>query len=120
MTTATPDAADVIAIVGGGFTETQVEALIADAVLIAEECVSSYSDDKQKAIIKWLTAHLIVSTTKSGVVTSERLGDASVSYARASMGDALKGTTYGQQVLLLDTNGCLAKKGRAKSTIEVV
>ena len=106
-----PTESEVIAITGTDFSEAVVDAIIADAALIAEGCISSYSDERQTAIIKWLACHLIASTngasgTGSGSVTSSKLGDASES--------------YGQQALLLDTNGCLARKGRPPATVQVI
>lgn len=115
-------AAEVIALTGTSLDSATVDAVIADATLVVSEnaCYNAYEDARKDAIIKWLTAHLISSTSQDGSVTSEKLGDASVTYARAALGDGLKGTTYGQQVLLLDYNGCLTKLGRAKATFEVV
>lgn len=117
---ALPTSADVRAIVDTELTDAQINGVIADASLIAEKCLAGYSDDRQTAILKWLTAHLLASTDSGGVRTSEKLGDAQESFARATMGDSLKGTTYGQQVMLLDTTGCLSRLGRARSTIEVI
>ncbi len=121
-----PTASEVIAITGTDFSEAVVDAIIADAALIAEGCISSYSDERQTAIIKWLACHLIASTngasgTGAGSVTSSKLGDASESYAKSSLtGEGLKATHYGQQALLLDTNGCLARKGRPPATVQVI
>lgn len=115
-----PTAAVVIALTGTGFDSATVSAIIDDAAMIAEKCIASYDATRQAAIVKWLAAHLIASTGGEGVAVSESLGDASTSWQRAPLGDALKGTTYGQQALLLDTNGCLAKQGRARATVERV
>lgn len=118
MAISKPTAAVVIALTGTAFDAATVSAIIDDAALIAENCIKNYDATRQEAILKWLAAHLIASTGGEGVATSDRLGDASTSWARAPLGDALKGTTYGQQALLLDTNGCLAKLGRARATVE--
>jgi hypothetical protein len=120
MTIALPTAADVRAIIETSLTDGQIEALIADAALAAEKCLLKYDEARQKAIVKWLTAHLIASTGGNGVLTSQKLGDASETYARATLGDGLKGTTYGQQALLLDTCGCLARLGRARASVEAI
>lgn len=113
-------AADVIAITGTELAEAVVTALIADAELVAGDCISSYSAERQDAIVKWLAAHLVASTDAGGVsVTSEKLGDASLTFARATLGEGLKGTFYGQQALALDTNGCLTGKGRGQASVEV-
>ena len=120
MAVAKPSAAVVIALTGTSFAEAVVSAVIDDAALIAEACIAGYDSDRQTAIVKWIAAHLLASTGTEGVLTSDKLGDAQQSFARATLGDALKGTTYGQQALLLDTNGCLAKQGRAKAVVQVV
>lgn len=110
-----PSAADVKAIISTALTDEQIGALIDDAALLAEDCIASLSSERQKAILKWLTAHLIASTDFNGMKTSSKLGDAQDSFARATLGDALKGTTYGQQALALDPCGCLVNIGKVKA-----
>lgn len=120
MAVSKPAASVVIALTGTSFPEAVVSAIIDDAAMIVEKCVATYDSTRQESIVKWVAAHLIASTGSEGVMTSDSLGDASTSWARAQLGDALKGTTYGQQALLLDTNGCLARQGRARASIERV
>lgn len=108
-----PTAADVQLIISA--TDAQANAAIEDAALIAEHCVACLSADRQKAIIKYLAAHLIASTNSGASKTSSKLGDAQDSYARAQLGDALKGTTYGQQAIALDPSGCLLGLGKIKA-----
>jgi len=121
-----PTASEVIALTATDFSETVVDAIIADAALIAEGCVSAYSDARQTAIIKWLACHLIASTngasgSGSGSLASFKMGDASESYAKSSLsGEGLKATHYGQQALMLDTDGCLARLGRPPATVEAL
>ena len=117
---AKPQASDVIALTGTEQSESVVSQIIDDAALIASECIAGYDEYRQRSILKWLAAHLLASTQEDGVRTSERLGDAQDQFARAKMGDSLKGTTYGQQAIALDTNGCLARLGRAKARLRVV
>jgi hypothetical protein len=112
-----PSAADVQTIIAA--TDAQANAAIEDAALIAETCVTSLAGDRQKAIIKYLAAHLIASGI-GAQKTSERLGDASVSWARAQMGQGLLGTSYGQQAIALDPNGCLLKIGKVKAFMETL
>lgn len=119
MAIAKPSAQDVIDLTGTALDESVVSSIIDDAALMVEDCVKNLSAERQEAIVKWVSAHMIASGGE-GTLTSMKLGDASESYARATLGDGLSGTTYGQQALLLDPNGCLAKLGRAKATIEVV
>jgi hypothetical protein len=124
MAIALPTADDVRAIIETDKTDPQIEAIIADAALIAKACIADLDADVQKAIVKWLTAHLIASSA-SGIeggaqITSMKLGDASESYARASMGAGLAGTSYGQQALALDPNGCLAQIGMRRAYFKVL
>lgn len=116
-----PLASEVIALTGTSLDAGTVTGVIADAALVAEDCIKGYNEQRQTAIIKWLAAHLLASTDASGgTLTSEKLGDASQSFARATMGKALEGTMYGQQAIALDTNGCLIRKGRGRASIQVV
>lgn len=117
-----PDPAVVIALTGTELPVPVVQSFIDDAALIAEKCLAALSCDRQTAMLKWLTAHLIASAgDESGEIrTSEKLGDATDSFARATLGEGLAGTFYGQQALLLDPNACLKKIGKSRATIEVV
>jgi len=121
MALAKPTAAEVIALHDAGFASAVVESIIDDAALLADNmCTQAYDAARQKAIVKWLAAHMIASTNNGGVLASESLGSASDSYHRASLGEGLKGTVYGQQVLLLDNNGCLSRIGKPRASIEVI
>lgn len=117
-----PDAADVIALMGTDLPEPVVQSLIDDAALIVERCIVGLPCERQRAILKWITAHLIASTgDESGEVrTSERLGDAADGFARGQLGDNIASTFFGQQALMLDPNGCLNRIGKSRATIEVV
>jgi hypothetical protein len=115
---ATPTAASVIAITGTKLSESVVDSIIADAALIAANCLVGVADGVETAALKWLAAHLVASTTANGAVTSRKLGDASKSYASTNLGDGLMGTSYGQQAVALLP--CLATIGRAQAVIEVI
>lgn len=121
-----PTASEVIALTATDFSEAVVSAIIDDAALIAEGCIETYSEARQTAIIKWLACHLITSTngasgTGSGSIISDKLGDAATTYAKSALtGEGLKSSHYGQQALLLDTNGCLARKGRPPASVEAI
>jgi hypothetical protein len=117
-----PSVADVTTLTGTSLSEVVVTSLIQDAALVAEDCIAGYAPARQTAIIKWLAAHLVASTSSGGesTLTSDKLGDAAQTFARATTGDALSGTMYGQQALALDTNGCLTRKGRARASIQVL
>jgi hypothetical protein len=117
-----PSAETVIALTGTGLAAAVVSAVIDDAALLAEKCIRNLPGGRQEAILKWLAAHMLASTSDSGsqVLASTSLGAASDSFARGSLGDGLQSTTYGQQAIALDPSGCLARLGRARATIEVV
>lgn len=111
---------DVRAITESTLPDAVITALIGDAGLIGGPCIDQYDTARRDAIVKWLAAHLVASTSTDGSLTSESLGDASRSYARGQLGDRLRGTTYGQQALALDLKGCLTRRGGAPATFEVV
>lgn len=114
-----PSAADVITLTGTSLSEAVVTSLISDASLMASNsCFDAYPEQRRAAIIKWLAAHLVATTPGSGVVSSEKLGDASITYTRQPLGKGLEGTVYGAQALSLDTNGCLTGIGRGKASVE--
>lgn len=118
-----PTPADVRVIITTALTDPQIEALIGDAALIAEACpmVASYAANRQAAIVKWLTAHLISQQSgKAGALTQKALGDASESYASGAMGMNLQASRYGQQALALDPSGCLAQLGMRRASFRVL
>lgn len=123
MALTTPTATEVKAIIATTLSDAAVDAFIADALLLVEDCpaVELVSTNKQKAIIKYLAAHLIVcSNPKLATVTQQSLGDASESYAAAPVGNDLRSTQYGSQALLLETSGCLEGLGKRKAFVEVL
>lgn len=117
-----PSTESVINLTGTALSAAVVTTLIEDAYLVAESCISQYGESRQTAIIRWLAAHLVASTASGGtsVLTSDKLGDAAQTFARATLGEGLAGTMYGQQALALDTNGCLARKGKARASVAVI
>lgn len=119
---ATPTAAQVKAIVTTSLDDAVVDALIADAELMAGDCISGLDDDLQTSILKWLGAHFVkvVDDQGKGAVTSKKLGDAQTNYSNVGMGAGLESTTYGQQALRLDTTGCLANLGKGRAILRVV
>ena len=71
-----------------------------------------------KEIERWLTAHMIA-ITNDRTTTEEKLGEATVKYAGV-YGEGLKGTSYGQMVLLLDTCGSFANLGKKSASIKSI
>lgn len=119
-----PTADDVRVVISTTLTDDEIDALIAELALEGSPiyaCLDAITNgDLQAAILKWLVAHFI-STTKNlggGAVTADKLGDASRSFSTAQLGTELRSSTYGQNALLLDPNGCLARIGRAKARFE--
>ena len=97
-----PSANDVITLTGTELTAPVVEAIIADAALIAAQCLDGVDGDRQEAALKWLAAHLVSSAGEaSGSLTSDKLGDAAQTYAKSVTGAGLMGSAYGQQAIAL-------------------
>jgi hypothetical protein len=72
-----------------------------------------------KEIERWLTAHFIASGPERQS-HSEKAGDATVTY-EGKTGKGLNGTSYGQQVIILDTTGkMVAEAGQKKASIVAV
>jgi hypothetical protein len=115
-----PQVIDVRALITTALSDAQVAVIILDMQLLSEVCISGYACSRQIAIIKYLTAHAISFSAGHGAKTQMQLGDASESYATAIFGDMLKGTTYGQMAMMLDTNGCLAKLGKRAAKFDVL
>lgn len=128
MTISTPTVGEVRAIITTDLIDAAVQGAIDDATLMAEHCVLSLNALRQKSIIKYLAAHLIASMTAGGAggkgaantLTQFALGDASETYARATTGEGIKGTTYGQQAIALDPNGCVANIGKQRACFKVL
>lgn len=122
MALATPTASEVRLTITTGLSDDAVAQFIADAVLIADDCssIAGFSEAKQKAIIRYLAAHLISINDASARKVSESIGDASESFSTPVLSDNLRGTTYGQQAIALDTSGCLGKTGKTPITFKVL
>lgn len=115
-----PTVDDVRAIIGqSDLTDDQINSYIDDAILITENCIKNLSPNRQKAILKYVVAHLLYTTgllddTNSVALTSRRLGDASETYARSELGKGLASSPYGQRAIELDPNRCLETIGNQK------
>lgn len=92
------------------FTDAEITSFLDDAILLLGEGV--YDGARETAILKYLTAHLITITPKGseGVLSAKKIEDLSYSYARGSLGEGLRSTTFGQQALALDVKGMLPDK----------
>ena len=107
----TPSVEQVQALLPAAFPIGLVEAMIADATLMLEDC-AGYSTERRSAIVKYLAAHLLASTQRSAAgVASKSIDGVSYSYRGPVLGEGLKGTPFGQMALSFDTNGCLLRAG---------
>jgi len=79
-------------------------ALVWNAI-VAKGCGANYSAGQLALIEAWLAAHF--HQVQTGIITSESAGGASQSFSIVQEA-YLMNTLFGQQAMLLDTNGCLA------------
>lgn len=117
----TPD--EVRAIIDTDADDAVISAMIDDAILMYGHCLEAMEPARQKAALKWIAAHLLFSADKGGedtVRTSRKLGDASDTYARATLGEGLRGSIFGQRAITLDPTGCLGFEGSGKRKACVV
>jgi hypothetical protein len=93
--------------------------------IVANSCGSNYSEAHLALIEAWLAAHF--HQVQTGIVTSESAGGASQSLSIVQEA-YLMNTLFGQQAMLLDTNGCLAtlmaeidesKQGRKRKRVSL-
>ena len=86
--------------------------------IVTDTLTCGLSAARLKEIERWLTAHLI-SIVEERQTTEEKLGEATVKYAGV-YGEGLKGSSYGQMVLLLDTCGQFANLGKKSVNITAI
>ena len=121
-----PTVASVRTLITTSLSDAQVAEIMEDAYAMTARCIDSLPDATKKAIVKYVTAHIISgipgasSMTGSGAVTSESLGDASISFASRTMGSDLRGSTFGEAALALDPFGCLNRIGKGTATVDVL
>ena len=89
-----------------------VDPFILTASELVTECCSGvgYSSERLELIERWLAAHFYA--VRDPRTTQERAGSVGAAY-ESKVDLHLDLTRYGQQVLLLDTNGGLAALNRA-------
>lgn len=110
----TPSIAD-LGFMPSSFSDADKQSAINDAVLILEDCLSSYTDERALAVTKFVAAHQLT-MLKGGQVTSKSVDGVAYSFASGNVGKNLMATTYGQQALLLDKDGCLHNLGKQPLT----
>lgn len=92
----------------GGVTEPDLTPFItAASSLVTELCadVAAYDAERLELIETWLAAHFF--SIKDPRMASETAGGAGGTY-RGQTGMNLEATLYGQQAMVLDTNGALS------------
>lgn len=101
-------------------TEVDTTPFITTANLIVTEELgtSTLSDARLKQIELYLAAHF--ATLRDPQVKSEKVGDASVTYAVDSKGKGLETTAYGQTALALDTTGTLMNIDKPKAELKCI
>ena len=74
-------------------------------------------DDTLKSIEQWVTAHLIA-YTRERQSKKEEAGGAKIEYTGV-FGSGLKGTSYGQMAIALDTSLTLEELSKGKKSISI-
>lgn len=116
----TTSADDVLAIMHGNLTESEISPFLTTAKLLVSNYLSSasLSTTTTEEIEKYLAAHL--ASVKKPYAIRSKLDISEDTYGYQG-GKGLNATPYGEIVLMLDTSGILASKmGAATIEIEVV
>lgn len=111
---------EVEAILQPGTNNPSIAAFIATANLLVEEDLvgKGLSEARLKEIEKYLSAHF--ATVTSGEFKWRKVGDATDEFVKATMIAGLKGTTFGQQAVSLDTSGTLLSTDKIESSFEML
>lgn len=110
--------AEVKEIIDTDITVGQVTPFLKAANLLVTNVLTDqeYSADLLKEIERWLAAHFVA--IRDPRTTKEKIGQAEDTY-QGKFGEGLSGTSYGQQVMLLDYKGVLAELSATKGGAEV-
>ena len=115
-------ATEVKAILDGcTLSDTVVEGFITTANTLINKIFSGDTECGETLLTeieKWYSAHLIASTLHR-MSSSERVGDASVSYTGV-WGKNLEATPYGQVVNQLDITGKMANAGKMAASVKAI
>lgn len=88
-------------------------------LLVTEELEGSgYSEARLKQIELYLSAHF--ACLKDPRLSKQKIGDAEDTYQVSKLGMGLEGSSYGQQVLALDSNSILANLSKPKAGLETL
>lgn len=112
---------EVKKIIPTDMSDTDIQAYMDTATALVDAYLSgSLPDALLVEIEKWITAHLM-STTRLRQLKSGKAGPASATYFGED-GKGLGSSTYGQQAILLDSTGTLARQseGRPSNKLEAL
>ena len=110
---------DVRTIINTSLEDVDIQSYITSASLMIDTYMSEseLSSSILQEMEKWLVAHLI-SVSRERAAQSESVGNASITYS-GKFGEGLKSTSYGQMVLMLDTESLLSE-GKRTITINSI
>lgn len=121
---ASPTPSEVKVTIKTLLSDEAIQQFIDDAVLMVEPCtvIATFSEAKQKAIIRYIAAHMIATSGDGteGRMTSQKIGDASETYEAGTLGQGLKASSFGQKAIEMDTSGCLASLGKQRIQFKVL
>lgn len=105
-------------IIDTDLTNEQIAPFLAAANTMVTDLLldESYSTSTLKEIERWLAAHFVA--VRDPQVTQEKIGDVQATY-EGKTGMGLKSTRYGQQAMMLDHHGILARVAAGKRPAEV-
>ena len=113
-------ATEVKEIIETSLTDAIVDAHIAAATALVDKTLSgeSLGAALEKEIERWLTAHLLA-VGRERQAKKEEAGGAKIEYT-GQYGLGLESTSYGQQVLALDTSGKMASLSGKRVEFNVI
>ena len=105
-------------IIDTDLTDEQITPFLAAANTMVTDLLlgENYSVTTLGEIERWLAAHFVA--VRDPQVTSEKIGDVQAAY-EGKTGMGLKSTRYGQQAMVLDHHGILARMASGKRPAEV-
>lgn len=111
---------DVRAVISTGLEDSEIQSLIALAnrQITATLSAAGLTDALLKDIETWLAAHFIA-IGKERQTEEERVDDIWVLH-QGIFGEGLRGTTYGQMVLMLDTSGLFDTATKRKVSFHAI
>jgi hypothetical protein len=103
-------ASDITAIMDVDVTIADLSPFITAAAQITDEWCGTLTDAQLKEVQRWLAAHLVA--IRDMRPASEKAGSVSVNY-QYKLGMNFACTMYGQQAMMLDVSGGLARANKS-------